>query len=115
MTQYMISVWHRPGMAFEPAEMEQVFASVDAFNKEVTAAGQWVFGGGLMPPSSATVVDATGAKVVTTDGPFVETKEMLGGFWVLELADLDEALSVAERASAACRGAVEVRPFQPEP
>ncbi|MGQ0846295.1 MAG: YciI family protein [Sporichthyaceae bacterium] len=114
MTQYMISVWHEPTMDFDPAEMEQVFAAVDAFNKEVMAAGQWVFGGGLMPPNSATVVDATGAKVVTTDGPFVETKEMLGGFWVLELPDLDEALKVAERASAACRGAVEVRAFQGE-
>ena len=114
MTQYMISVWHEPTMTFEPSEMEQVFADVEAVNNELKAAGQWVFGGGLMPPSSATVVDATGAKVVTTDGPFVETKEMLGGFWILELADLDEALQVAERASAACRGAVEVRPFQPE-
>jgi hypothetical protein len=115
MTQYMISVWHEPGMAFEPAEMEKVFADVDAFNKEVTDAGQWVFGGGLMPPSSATVVNATGDKVITTDGPFVETKEMLGGFWVLELADMDEALKVGARAAAACHGAVEVRPFQPEP
>jgi hypothetical protein len=60
-------------------------------------------------------VNATGEKVITTDGPFVETKEMLGGFWVLELADMDEALKVGARASAACHGAVEVRPFQPEP
>ena len=114
MTQYMLSVWHDWNLEFDPAEMQQAFADVDAFNKEMTAAGTWVFGGGLMPPNSATVVDGTGAKVVTTDGPYVETKEMLGGFWVLELADLDEALKVAERASAACRNPVEVRPFQPE-
>ncbi|HUQ40179.1 MAG TPA: YciI family protein [Acidimicrobiales bacterium] len=67
------------------------------------------------PPATATVVDNTGSSVVTTDGPFAESKEHLGGFWVLEAADLDAALKLAERASRACAAPVEVRPFQDEP
>ena len=60
-------------------------------------------------------MNATGAEVVTTDGPFPEAKEQLGGFWVIEAADLDEALAIATRGSKACNGPVEVRPFQDEP
>ncbi len=119
MTQYLISVIHdadgpdwTAGAA--PEEIQQVFGAVDAFNNELQAQGSWVFAGGLEPPSTATVVDATGAEVLITDGPFVETKEQLGGFWVVEAADLDAALEIARRGSAACRGAVEVRPFQSE-
>jgi hypothetical protein len=116
MTQYMLSVIHDPDQAMpEGEDLMQVFADVEAVNQTIKAAGQWVFGGGLEHPSSATVVDNTGAKVSITDGPYVETKEMLGGFWVVELPDLDAALELAERASKACRGPVEVRPFQPEP
>jgi hypothetical protein len=74
-----------------------------------------VFAGGLHPANTATVVRAEqGGDVVTTDGPFAETKEQLGGFWVIEAKDLDEALAIAARGSAACKGAVEVRPFQGE-
>jgi hypothetical protein len=79
------------------------------------ASKQWVFGGGLMPPDSATVVRATDGSVTMTDGPFLETKEALGGFWIVELPDLDAALALAQRATVACRLPVEVRPFQPEP
>ena len=119
MTQYLISVIHEadgPDWAAtsSPEEMQQAFAAVDAFNQELMTNGSWVFGGGLEPPSTATVVDATGSDVLITDGPFVETKEQLGGFWVVEAADLDAALEIARRGSAACRGAVEVRPFQSE-
>jgi hypothetical protein len=116
MTQYMFSVihdWNAPMP--EDAVLQQMFADVDAFNSKVKADGKWVFGGGLCPPASATVVNNVEGKVTTTDGPYVETKEMLGGFWVLELPDLDAALKLAEEASVACRNPIEVRPFQAEP
>jgi hypothetical protein len=77
-------------------------------------AGVWVFGGGLVPREAATTVDNTGAQPIVTDGPFAESKEWLGGFWILELPDLDAALTWATEASRACAGKVEVRPFQDE-
>jgi hypothetical protein len=116
MTQYMISVIHAeegPDFA-EDVDIQEVFAKVDAFNKELQASGSWVFAGGLQPPTTATVVDATGTDSVTTDGPYAEAKEHLGGFWVVEAPDLDAALEIARRGSAACLGPVEVRPFQSE-
>jgi hypothetical protein len=79
------------------------------------ASGEWVFAGGLLPPDTATVVRAQGGKVVTTDGPFAESKEQVGGFWVINAADLDAALEIAARGSEACGRPVEVRPFQPVP
>lgn len=116
MTQYMLAVHGVEGEPMpEPAVMERMFAQVDAVNKEMMAAKAWVFGGGLRPPESATVVKVEQGKAVLTDGPFAESKEHLGGFWVIECADLDEALRWAEKASAACEGPVEVRPFQDEP
>ncbi len=116
MTQYMISVWHSPDLDSDLSEedMQRMFAQVDAFNQKITAAGQWVFGGGLEPVHTATCVDGRDGGKIVTDGPFIESKEILGGFWVLELADLDEALEIAREASAACEGKVEVRPFQGE-
>ncbi len=116
MTTYLLSV-HHGDISEAPADldMQQVFADVEAFNQEVQAADAWVFAGGLMPASSATVVDATGGAsrdVVMTDGPFLESKEYLGGVWVISAPDLDAALAWARKASAACRLAVEVRPFQ---
>jgi len=115
MTQYMLSVHHSPDAPPPaPEQMQQAFQQVDAFNQKIVADGIWVFGGGLEPPTIATVVNATGSDVVITDGPFGETKEHLGGFWVLEAPDLDAALELAKEASAACMGPVEVRPFQPE-
>jgi hypothetical protein len=113
MKQYLLAVHMVEG---EPvpseAEMQQAYKAVDAFNAELKAEGAWVFAGGLHPPSTATVVRAQGGQVVTTDGPFAETKEQLGGFWVIRAADLDAALGYAARGSAACGGPVEVRPFQ---
>jgi hypothetical protein len=113
MAQYLMSVWTREG---DPTpsqeEMQQMYADVGAFNEEVKAAGSWVFAGGLHPASTATVVDGRGGEPVLTDGPFAESKEHLGGFWVVDVPDLDAALDLARRGSAACGGPVEVRPFQ---
>ena len=88
---------------------------MDTFNAELQSAGAWAFAGGLHPPATATVVRGQGGQVVTTDGPFAETKEQLGGFWVIEAPDLDAALAWAAKGSAACGRAVEVRPFQEIP
>jgi hypothetical protein len=115
MTQYLLSVHHdENGPDLGDTPMETVFAQVDAFNKELMTDGSWVFGGGLEPPTAATVVDASGTEVITTDGPYTETKEYMGGFWIVEAPDLDAALEIARRGSAACLGPVEVRPFQSE-
>jgi hypothetical protein len=116
MKQYMLSVHSVEG---EPApsddEMQRMFAQVDAVNKELQTAGAWVFGGGLLPQDSATVVRTTNGTTTMTDGPFAETKEQLGGFWVIQCEDLDEALTWAAKCAEACMGPVEVRPFQDEP
>jgi hypothetical protein len=95
--------------------MQQAFKQVDVVNAELQKTGAWVFGGGLHEPTAATVVSAKDGDVVMTDGPFAETKEYLGGFWVIQADDLDAALAWATKASAACMGPVEVRPFQDEP
>jgi hypothetical protein len=114
MTEYLLSVHDaeggRPEMS--DAEMQRLFAQVDAFNEELRSSGSWVFAGGLEEASSATVVDASGGETLVTDGPYAEAKEQLGGFWVIEAPDLDAALEIAKRGSAACEGPVEVRPFQ---
>jgi len=113
MTQYLLSVHYVEGQEQPTPEVAQeMFAAVEAFNQEMRASGAWVFAGGLMTPDTATVVHATGGEVLVTDGPFPESKEQLGGFWVLKAPDLDAALALAQRASSACRGPVEVRPFQ---
>jgi hypothetical protein len=113
MTQYLLSVWHEGDVELpDPETMQQIFAQVDALNAELQASGAWVFAGGLHPPSSATVVRAEGGHVSMTDGPFAESKEQIGGFWVIEAPDLDAALQWAAKGAAACTNAVEVRPFQ---
>ena len=115
MTQYMLSVIHDWDAPAPPEdEMQKAFQQVDAFNQKITTNGKWVFGGGLTHPSTATVVNSEDGDTVLTDGPYLEAKEHLGGFWVVEAADLDEALALAAEASAACMGPVEVRPFQDE-
>jgi hypothetical protein len=116
MTEYLMAV-HGDEESYTkvaPEDMQRQFAQVDVFNAELQAAGKWVFGGGLEPASTATVVRADGGDAVLTDGPYLETKEHIGGFWVITAADLDEALDWARKASAACEGPVEVRPFQSE-
>lgn len=113
MTQYMLSVHVVEGEPLPSAEeFQQSFTDVSALGEELEAAGAWVFAGGLHPASTATVVRAVDGKVVTTDGPFAEAKEHLGGFWIIRVDDLDAALGWAARAAAACRGPIEVRPFE---
>lgn len=113
MTLYLLSVHMVEGDPEPPAaEMAQAYKDVDVLNNEIKTAGAWVFAGGLHPPATATTVRIRDGEVVTTDGPFAETKEQLGGFWVIKASDLDEALAWARKATVACRGAVEVRPFQ---
>jgi len=116
MTQYLLSVWHEDNYTvdFSGDEIQRIVGQVDEFNAEVQAAGAWVFAGGLHPASSATVVRSKDGEVSMTDGPFAESKEQMGGFWVIEAADLDAALEWARKGSAACEGPVEVRPFQGE-
>lgn len=105
--QYLVSVIHdQPGLA-TPDEM----AAIDAFNDRLQAEGHWVFAGGLASPGTATVVDNRGEDAVFTDGPFVESKEFLAGFWILEAPDLDVALKLATEGSKACNRKIEVRPF----
>jgi len=112
MRQYLLSVYQPDGPAPAPEVLERISADLDALNRELREAGAWVFAGGLHPPSTATVVRVTDGEVLTTDGPFAETKEQLGGFWVIQAPDLDAALALAAKGAAACKGAVEVRPFQ---
>ena len=86
-------------------------AALDAFNERLQAEGYWVFAGGLGSPDPATVVDNRGGDHLVTDGPFVESKEYLGGLWIIEAPDLDVALKLAADGSRACNRKVEVRPF----
>lgn len=116
MKQYLLSVHYVEGQAPPSSEvMQSMFADVEAFNASLVADGAMVFAGGLETPDTATVVRAEGdGEVLVTDGPFPEAKEQIGGFWVVKAPDLDAALELAARGSAACRGPVEVRPFQDE-
>ena len=114
MKQYLLAVYSDESAQFSDAETQAAYQAVDAFNSELQASGAWVFAGGLYPHSDATVVRAQGGKVVTTDGPFAETKEQIGGFWVIKAPDLDVALELAAKGSEACGWPVEVRPFQDE-
>ncbi|MDY7103850.1 MAG: YciI family protein [Actinomycetota bacterium] len=114
--QYMLSVHNIEGENpyASDEEMQAAFAAVEKFNADLQEKGSWVFGCGLMPASTATVIDGRGDEPVITDGPFAEAREQLGGYWVIEAADLDAALDWARQASVACANPVEVRPLQPE-
>jgi hypothetical protein len=116
MTEYLLAVYSVQDQEPPSSEqMQQAFKDVDAFNHDLKSAGAWVFAGGLHPATTATVVNAQSTGVLTTDGPFAETKEQLGGFWIIAADDLDAALSWAGKASRACAAPVEVRPFQDVP
>lgn len=116
MTHYLLAV-HGPaemddyGNYGSQEEMEEALAATGVFNAKLRADGYWVFAGGLQPASTATVVDGQGETPVMTDGPYLETKELIAGFWVIDAPDLDVALRLAAEGSKACRGTVEVRPF----
>ena len=121
MKQYMLSVHHDPDFyegdapEMSPEEMQAMYDGVAAFNEEAIAAGAMVFGGGLMPPDTATVVRTENGEMLLTDGPYAETKEFLGGFWVFKCEDLDAALEWARKAADALQGGpIEVRPLQEE-
>lgn len=115
MAQYLLSVHHDYDAPPPPAdEIEKMYADVDAVNQKMQADGAWVFGGGLHAPSTATVVRSENGQTLTTDGPYAEAKEALGGFWVIEVPDLDAALAWAARATEACKAPIEVRPFEGE-
>jgi hypothetical protein len=105
--QYLVSVINDAADLATPDEM----AAIDVFNEGLQAEGHWVFAGGLGAPSSATVVDNRGREAMVTDGPFLESKEYLVGFWIIEAADLDVALKLAAEGSKACNRKIEVRPF----
>ena len=105
--QYLVSVIDDETGSATPSEM----AAIDVFNDRLQAGGHWVFAGGLGSPSTATVIDNRDGEAVVTDGPFVESKEYLAGFWVFEAPDLDVALKLAAEGSKACNRKVEVRPF----
>ena len=113
MPQYLMSVWHDDEyeVDFSTPEAQRLGAQVGEFNTELEKAGAWVFGAGLLPASSATVL-RPGPTVSMTDGPYAETKEQMGGFWVIDAPDLDAALDWAQKAAAACEGPVELRPMQ---
>ncbi len=105
--QYLMSVIDDTAGLATPDEE----AAIDVFNDRLQAEGRWVFAGGLAAPSTATVIDNRGGEPLFTDGPFVESKEYLAGFWIIEAADLDVALKLAAEGSKACNRKIEVRPF----
>ena len=109
--QYLVSVIHDQAGLATPDEQ----AAIDVFNDRLQAEGYWVFAGGLGGPDTATVIDNRGEEAVFTDGPFVESKEFLIGFWIIEAPDLDVALKLAAEGSKACNRKVEVRPLLEEP
>lgn len=118
MTRYLLSVHSvegqaRPAMSDE--EMQRFYERIGALESEMKAAGAWVFGGRLHTPDTATVVRVNGGTVLTTDGPFVESKEHLGGFYIIEAEDLDAALAWGSKVTECIDAPIEVRPFWDEP
>ncbi len=112
MTHYLLSIMQPDGDPPPPEVLEPIMRALHALNADMKAAGAWVFTGGLAAPETATVVRVQGGKVTTTDGPYVEGKEHVGGFWILRAPDLDAALAWAKRAAEAVTLPIEVRPFQ---
>jgi hypothetical protein len=111
MAQYLVAIHHPDGYDGS-AEGEAMMRDIHALNQEMVAAGVRIFAGGLSPAGSAKSLRARpDGKVLTTDGPYLETKEHVGGFWILEAANLDEALAWGRKAAVACRAPVEVRAF----
>ena len=112
MQQYLLSVCYPAGSSQPPpAELQRIMQDVGALQKEMQSAGIWVFGGGLHAPDTATVVRQEGGRLLTTDGPFIESKEQIGGITILEAADLDAALAWGGKMAKAIGVPIEVRPF----
>jgi hypothetical protein len=112
MTRYLLSLYQPDGPPPADLDLEQVMKEVDALIEETKSAGVWVFNGGLHPPDTATVVTQRGDDVLVTDGPYLEGKEHIGGFLVIEVPDLDAALEWGRKTARVVRLPVEVRPFQ---
>ena len=113
MAQYLVSI-HHPEHFDSSSVSEETMRDIGALNKEMIAAGVRFFAGGLQSETKAKSLRAQpNGQVLITDGPYLETKEHIGGFWILEVADLDEALAWGRMAVVACRTPVEVRPFFP--
>jgi hypothetical protein len=118
MTKYLLSVHSVEGAAPEPMtpdQMQRTYVEVMALQEEMKSAGAWVFGGRLHAPDTATVVRIADGETLTTDGPFVESREHLGGFYIVEADDLDAALGWASKVTGLIRAPIEVRPFADEP
>ena len=117
MAQYLLSVHSLEGPQMEalqpmsPEEMQRMYAQVGSLEADLKSAGAWVFGGRLHAPDTATVVRVSNGEVLTTDGPFAESKEHLGGFYIIEAEDLDAALGWASRVTRCIHAPIEVRPF----
>ena len=113
MAEYLLSVWHDDDYTpdFDDPAVQDQMARTGAFNEELVASGSFVFAGGLNSTASATVVRVRDGDVSMTDGPYAESKEQMGGFWIINAADLDTALEWAAKGTAACERPVEVRPF----
>lgn len=112
MQQYLLSIYQPDGEPPAPEVLDPIMRNLEAVNAEMREAGAWVFAGGLHPPSTATVLRLTGDEVLTTDGPYVEGKEHLGGFTVIRAADLDAALEWGRKLAEAITLPIEVRPLQ---
>jgi hypothetical protein len=113
MKQYMLSVCYPAGGTQPPPDvLQRIMRDVHVVQKEMQAAGAWVFSGGLTPPTSATVIRHQDGDLITTDGPFIESKEQIGGITLLKAADLDAALAWGRKLARAIGVPIEVRPFQ---
>src|SRR5688572_2042768 len=113
MTQYLLSIYQPDGPAPDDEFLAPIMKELAIWNDELRAAGSWVFSAGLHPPETATVLRSSGDELLVTDGPFTEGKEHLGGFTVIEVADLDEAMEWARRMARILKPlSIEVRPFQ---
>jgi hypothetical protein len=115
MARYLLSVRSAEGEAEDPMtdeEMQRSWKQIQVLNEEIRSAGAWVFGGALHEPDTATVVRVSEGEVITTDGPFAESKEHLGGFYIIEAEDLDAAIAWASKTAAVVMKPIEVRPFR---
>ena len=112
MAQYLLTVFEPTGGVLEPEALAVIMKDVGEVDQEMREAGVWVFAGGLHEPGSSTVLRPTDGDVLVTDGPFVESKEHVGGFTIIEAADLDEALEWGRKLARATTLPIEVRPFR---
>jgi hypothetical protein len=115
MTHYLLTIYQPDGGPPPPEVLEPVMRDIHALNQDLKAKGAWVFSGGLHAPSTATVVKLKDGELLMTDGPYLEGKEHVGGFWIIACPDLDAALEWANRAARAVTLPIEVRPFQGRP